>query len=142
PLDANLGRSPLLISLVILSGASAPLLFRRVLCGGRTRSRRACPELAEGTCGCPGACPELVEGSRDVRDPGEEGAFTLGEPSDPRPSVSVHSINRCSPEYLPSPDPRETWATRRQAAFGTTPSARWVWWRLNRSGREEIASSK
>ena len=41
------------LSFVILSGASAPLLFRRVFCGGRTRSRRACPELAEGICGSP-----------------------------------------------------------------------------------------
>ena len=53
-----------------------------------------------------------VEGSRDVRDPGEEGPFTLGEPSAPEASVSVPSMNRCSPEYLPGLESRETWGTR------------------------------
>ena len=46
-------------------------------------------------------------GPGDVRDPGEEGPFTLGEPTDPEASVSVHSINLRSPEYLPGLELRE-----------------------------------
>lgn len=57
---------------------------------------------------CRAGCP----GSRGVRDPGEAGPFTLEEPPDPEPSVSVHSVNRCRPEYLPGLGPRETWGTR------------------------------
>ena len=38
-----------------------------------------------------------MPGSRDVRDPGEEGSFTLEGPSDPQASASVHSMIGAAP---------------------------------------------
>ena len=40
--DFSPANNALFLDFVILSGASAPLLFRGVCCGGRTRSRRIC----------------------------------------------------------------------------------------------------
>ena len=111
-------------SLVILSGASAPLLFRRVFCGGRTRSRRTCLSLLEDP-GVPPSLPELIEGVSPLSRPGRGRTLHFGTPSDP----VKHGLVR---------DPGDwKWSSFRHYA-----SARSVWWRLSRSGREEIASSK
>ena len=84
-----------LIKLVILSGASAPFSFPPRLL------RRADAQSKD----------LLVPGLATFETRVRKYPSTLGEPSDPEASVSVHSMNRCSPEYLPGLEPRETWGT-------------------------------
>jgi hypothetical protein len=96
-------RLPRLTNLVILSGASAPLLFRRVVCGGRTRSRRTCCSL-EFRLGCRRLATFQTRVRKDLHF-GRAVRFR---------SFSFSTFHESlQPRVSPGLEPRETWGTRR-----------------------------